>query len=62
MQSLAWSIVDLNTLIGPNPALQLVYTVGINDRGEIAGTVNVNIGRPQETTRLAIPPKYQFEV
>jgi probable HAF family extracellular repeat protein len=31
------SMVDLNALVGPNPA-QLIYAIGINDRGEIAGT------------------------
>jgi len=28
---------DLNTVIGPNSSLQLVYALSINDRGEIAG-------------------------
>jgi probable HAF family extracellular repeat protein len=32
------SMVDLNTLIPPNSDLQLVETLTINDRGEIAGT------------------------
>ena len=32
------SMVDLNALVSPNPALQLIYAIGINDRGEIAGT------------------------
>ena len=31
------SMVDLNTLIPPNSDLQLVETIAINDRGEIAG-------------------------
>ena len=31
------SMVDLNTLIRPNSDLQLVETIAINDRGEIAG-------------------------
>jgi probable HAF family extracellular repeat protein len=31
------SMVDLNTLIPPNSNLQLVETIAINDRGEIAG-------------------------
>ena len=31
------SIVDLNTRIPSNSSLQLVYAVGINDQGEIAG-------------------------
>jgi probable HAF family extracellular repeat protein len=31
------SMVDLNTLIPPNSDLQLVQTLAINDRGEIAG-------------------------
>ena len=30
-------MVDLNTLIPPGSPLQLVYAIGINDRGEIAG-------------------------
>ena len=29
--------IDLNTVIRPNSALQLVYALSINDRGEIAG-------------------------
>ena len=31
-------IVDLRSLVSSGPDLQLVYTIGINDRGEIAGT------------------------
>jgi probable HAF family extracellular repeat protein len=31
------SMVDLNTLVPPNSDLQLVETIAINDRGEIAG-------------------------
>ena len=31
------SIVDLNQLIPPGSSLQLVYAIGINDRGEITG-------------------------
>jgi probable HAF family extracellular repeat protein len=31
------SMVDLNTLIGPDPGLQLIYAIGINEHGEIAG-------------------------
>jgi probable HAF family extracellular repeat protein len=31
-------IVDLNALVPSGPALQLIYAIGINDRGEIAGT------------------------
>ena len=31
------SAIDLNTVIRPNSALQLVYALSINDRGEIAG-------------------------
>jgi probable HAF family extracellular repeat protein len=31
------SMVDLNTLIPPNSSLTLVYTMAVNDRGEIAG-------------------------
>jgi probable HAF family extracellular repeat protein len=31
------SMVDLNTLIRPDPDLQLVETIAINDQGEIAG-------------------------
>jgi probable HAF family extracellular repeat protein len=40
VRSFLWengSMVDLNTLIPPNSKLQLVDTLAINDRGEIAG-------------------------
>jgi probable HAF family extracellular repeat protein len=39
------SMVDLNTLIPPGSSLQLVYAIGINDRGEIAGN-GVPVGVP----------------
>jgi len=32
------SMVDLNALVSSGPVLQLIYAVGINSRGEIAGT------------------------
>jgi probable HAF family extracellular repeat protein len=32
------SMVDLNSLVSDGAAMQLIYAVGINDRGEIAGT------------------------
>ena len=38
-------MVDLNTLIPPGSSLQLVYAIGINDRGEIAGN-GVPVGVP----------------
>lgn len=40
LRSFLWekgSMVDLNTLIPPNPGLRLVEPLAINDRGEIAG-------------------------
>ena len=32
------SMIDLNSLVSSGAALQLIYAIGINDRGEIAGT------------------------
>jgi probable HAF family extracellular repeat protein len=48
-------MMDLNSLIPPDSPLYLYYGVGINDRGEIAGTAFLKSNPNEQPAFLAIP-------